>query len=825
MGRCDLCPVPPEIRCVFDTGSSPCPGIEAGDVHARREVVDRSLEKAVPQRADPDVPGFATSSPSPREGCELHRGDIRFDLIRACRHRTPNADERSDTSDISEHAACDAGRGTVPGLVTLRDCLDCAAGMGPAGREYPFHKDVLIRAALTSWTGYGQIGEWLGRGLESFGLGVGFADMGTDPRYLAPNPWVARRAVPAWADAPWSILLAPPYDPNPPGRVVRFTMWESSRISPAAARVLNAAELVCVPCEANRRWFVESGVTTRMALVPMGVSAGEGYRDDGTPPPRDVCRFGMAARMAHGGIRKGLNEGMEAFVAAFPPSVTDVELVLKVWPDCLARLRIPPDRRIRVVTTPMRPPEMAAWYRTLTALLVPSKGEGWGLHTHQAMAVGRPVIAVPWGGTTEFWDERCGWSLAYDLAPAGEFYTGQGQWAIPRREAMVASLRRVYADRVEAAAKGRAAAGRAAGFSWKRTARYLYWALVEAGLIRATGGVGVETGEEADGRDTRGPVDSRGRMSSVCGVGHGSAGKVEESLLEAAPVATGNLPGEDHDGTEASSVRAGDHDPAAEFWCDADIARIPIVIMTAPRAEPYLDRTLASLAPRRLITLMVGGPDAGYLRHYGGDPLIRIVVPSPGDYARVAGTAVHRHSAWNYWRCLGVGEGERRLLIFEDDVRFARGWEATLAATIGRVERHHADYVLSLYYPYPGEDDEGAGFVGYPKPKFYGTQGILFAGRALAGYRDYLRARGVEEWTIPYDWLLRDYTIERDIPLLAAMPSLVQHIGAVTTGQSDRFHTAPCFADDAGSRGADVEEAPILEGGREHRAAGGREAT
>jgi hypothetical protein len=234
------------------------------------------------------------------------------------------------------------------------------------------------------------------------------------------------------------------------------------------------------------------------------------------------------------------------------------------------------------------------------------------------------------------------------------------------------------------------------------------------------------------------------------------------------------------------------------------MSNIAITIMTVARPGDYLDRTLASLAPVRPITLMVGAPETGSLDRYRGNPFIKILSPSPEDFAFLEAEDVGRRAAWNYWRCLGEGAGESRLLIFEDDVIFAAGWEARIARIVEQIERSHADYVVSLYYPYPPEESP-SGSIDYPKGKFYGTQGVLFAGRARAEFRKFLRDRGVERWTLPYDLLLQRYTIDADIPLFATMPSLVQHIGAVTTGQSGHFHTTNCFVDDLGRPAQDAD--------------------
>jgi len=349
-------------------------------------------------------------------------------------------------------------------------------------------RDVLIHASLSSWQGYGQLAEAIGRGMEGLGHAVEFVDLGTDLRYLGRDPWVQDRVTPRPGPSPWSILIARPEHPKPPGRVARMTMWETSRLKPNAVAELNPSALVIVPSHQNLHAFLASGVTAPIEVVPMGIDPSF-YFDDSTPIPSGKVVFGMAARMAHGAVRKGINEGVRAFVDAFPRwRGDDVELQIKVFLDCLPLIDLPDDPRIKVIAEALDTEGLLAWYRGLTCLFVPSKGEGWGLHTHAAMSVGRPVIAADWGGTSEFWTEACGWGLDFDLAPAGEVFAMAGsEWAVPRHESMVSTLRYVYSHRDEAIAKGRAAALRAAEFTWHRTARELRDVLGRHGFPISTG--------------------------------------------------------------------------------------------------------------------------------------------------------------------------------------------------------------------------------------------------------------------------------------------------------------------------------------------------
>lgn len=330
-------------------------------------------------------------------------------------------------------------------------------------------RNVILRTWLTSHTGYGGIGKWLGVGLDRHGRLAGYSNMGADTRFLPSDPWVAARSGNSCPAGHELVLqLTTPDRPIPSHyRTILFTMWESSRLDALAVANCNQAAAVIVPCRYNLEGFRASGVTVPMYVVPLGVAAEEGF----TLKPYDDDRpytFGMAARMQHGGVRKGLNEGMTAFVKAFDQG-EDVRLELKVYPDCLPYLKVPKDRRVKVVTTPMRPQEMAEWYGSVDCLFVPSKGEGWGLHTLQAMACGRPVIAAPHSGTVEFWDSRFGWELDYQLENAGDFYVGCGGWAVPTHESMMEALRTAFRCRSLGRHKGERAADRAIEFTWERT--------------------------------------------------------------------------------------------------------------------------------------------------------------------------------------------------------------------------------------------------------------------------------------------------------------------------------------------------------------------
>jgi glycosyltransferase involved in cell wall biosynthesis len=360
-----------------------------------------------------------------------------------------------------------------------------AAPPGPAAPPAARPGSLVVRADLAPYTGYGQHAAWIGRSVEPLGLPVDYLPMGRDATYLTPDPFAEARVVGRPRDDSWVLQLAPPANAPPPeaaGRLVIYTMWETTRIAGASVRELNKANLVIVPCGYNREGFEASGVAAPVRVVPMGFDPWA-YFPLPWPEGRPFT-FGMAARMAHGGVRKGLNEGLLAFTRAFDRG-QDVRLAVKVWEDCRPRLEVPDDPRIEIVTTPLTPPMMADWYGGLDCLFVPSKGEGLGFHTLQAMACGRPAIATNYSGTREFWEPGLGWELPYREEPAGEFYAGQGQWAVPTEDGMVDALRAAYAAPGECRRKGALSAAAVRGFTWDRMARGVVAVMAEAGMPEA----------------------------------------------------------------------------------------------------------------------------------------------------------------------------------------------------------------------------------------------------------------------------------------------------------------------------------------------------
>lgn len=221
-----------------------------------------------------------------------------------------------------------------------------------------------------------------------------------------------------------------------------------------------------------------------------------------------------------------------------------------------------------------------------------------------------------------------------------------------------------------------------------------------------------------------------------------------------------------------------------------------IAIITVARNNNYLYRTIASLGPDIAVTMVIGSPDSAYIHRYRVDPRINIIEVDD-EWDEIKDKTVHHRACWNYWRGLVNGASQNLdLLLFEDDVEFAIGWQKRFLTTKSRIDDiYNNDYLLALYTPYDFVEDNFHNndlFAVYPVDMFYGCQGLFYTAATRAGFAQYLKSNGVDRYTIPYDLLLKQYLKDAGIPLLSTVPCLVQHIGETTTGLGD-FHQAGYF--------------------------------
>ncbi len=221
----------------------------------------------------------------------------------------------------------------------------------------------------------------------------------------------------------------------------------------AVARAGREADLVVVPTRAVAEELQRHVALPRLAVVGEGVSA-----DLALPPDADAraARLGLPERyvlaVATLEPRKGLAELVRAL-----PQATDLPLLVAGqagWGE--VDLGAPTDR-VRLLGR-VADADLAVLLRRATALVVPSRAEGFGLPLLEGMAVGTPVLTSD--------------------APALVEVAGGAALAVPLDD-LVDGLRAVLGDEGLRARLRTAGPERAAAFTWDRAAADV-WRAVDA---------------------------------------------------------------------------------------------------------------------------------------------------------------------------------------------------------------------------------------------------------------------------------------------------------------------------------------------------------
>ena len=140
---------------------------------------------------------------------------------------------------------------------------------------------------------------------------------------------------------------------------------------------------------------------------------------------------------------------LDAFQLAFPPTFTDVELIVKVrgavstYGQDDTRTTIEKyskhDSRIKIIDQ--------TFDRIQVDELISQCNVYLSMHRSEAMARGKIVIATDYGGTTDFVNHSTGFPVAYKVVPVkpGEYCGGDNQlWADPLLDSAASCLRDVY---------------------------------------------------------------------------------------------------------------------------------------------------------------------------------------------------------------------------------------------------------------------------------------------------------------------------------------------------------------------------------------------
>ena len=247
-----------------------------------------------------------------------------------------------------------------------------------------------------------------------------------------------------------------------------YTMWECDRLLRSWVAAMNGHDFVIVPNQSNLDHF-SNQLSIPVVKVPLGIDfdayAPRGRENDG------VFRFGTAGHLGHGATRKGLSRVVGWFLDAFPARVKDVRLSLKLN-EGFNRIDTFRDQRIEIVHANLSKVELVQWHSSLDVYADGSTYEGWGMFPCNSMAVGRPVIGVPWGGHLEYFLPGNHIPVGYKIEPADDLYRKtKGSWPIPDHSDGVEAMRWCYDNQSRVREMGERAATSVEHLTWERCAK------------------------------------------------------------------------------------------------------------------------------------------------------------------------------------------------------------------------------------------------------------------------------------------------------------------------------------------------------------------
>jgi hypothetical protein len=188
-----------------------------------------------------------------------------------------------------------------------------------------------------------------------------------------------------------------------------------------------------------------------------------------------------------------------------------------------------------------------------------------------------------------------------------------------------------------------------------------------------------------------------------------------------------------------------------------------VSILTCDRSPSYIESTLASLR----VTATDAEP------RLFRDEWPRTVPPE-------------QRLTLSFRRALLESSGDA--LITEDDVEFRADWPAMLTASVYRCrELVGPRFFLAIYCGFwlPGDR-----IAAYDPRTFFGTQGQFVPDAARESLAEHLGARRAANTV---DALIAEWCDANDVPLFASVPSLVQHVGRVSSLPGGTFHSSPMW--------------------------------
>lgn len=327
-------------------------------------------------------------------------------------------------------------------------------------------KKICLLGYFGFWTAYAEIAFQTFYCLKRMGFTVETVSLNGFSSVITTDAEIQNSFVtPANVSADILLAITPANIPTVLGKIgldhkkfkkkILLTMWETTKINRDFVDGVNLTyDHLLVPSQWCIGSFKKSGIRTPMLHQPLGSNEFL-YR----PQARghDAYTFVTAGRLAHGGVRKGVEDVLRAFYLAFPKN-EKVSLKVKIYPDDVIGEDLSiifKDKRIKLMKEVLRPAEFAKYLAASDCYVSGSRSEGWGFIQQQAAMVGKPIISIHYSGLTEFLKPSDNFFMPHTETESSEFiYEKEGSWGDYRIEDMAQKMQEAASNPERSFMKG-----------------------------------------------------------------------------------------------------------------------------------------------------------------------------------------------------------------------------------------------------------------------------------------------------------------------------------------------------------------------------------
>jgi glycosyltransferase involved in cell wall biosynthesis/FMN phosphatase YigB (HAD superfamily)/tetratricopeptide (TPR) repeat protein len=286
-----------------------------------------------------------------------------------------------------------------------------------------------------------------------------------------------------------TVRHAWPPDWNRPrqGKLVVIQPWEFGALPEPWVAGSAQVDEFWVPSEYVRRVYVESGVpAAKVVVVPNGVNP-EKFNPQAAPMKLATQKKFKFLFVGGTILRKGPDLLLQAYLKNFT-AADDVCLVIKdfggqtvyagqTFEAQIRAAQLQPNApEILYLNAELPPDSLPGLYTACDCLVLPYRGEGFGLPALEAMACGLPVIVTAGGATDDFVRDDFAWRIPAERRIFGQEVSGMklagAGWLLePDGAALGRFLRAAFTNPAEAHRRGQLAAQHARQFcSWQNCA-------------------------------------------------------------------------------------------------------------------------------------------------------------------------------------------------------------------------------------------------------------------------------------------------------------------------------------------------------------------